>query len=105
MAIISTAQGISNAPEITKSLSKLNSSESLTVEDWRNIANGIQIVLGGTAATHRASKAKSHVDAARTNDEWLKTEQGYRRISEQDMKNLERQLLLENRIPFLVLTT
>lgn len=88
MAIISTAQDISNAPEITKSLSKLNSSESLTVEDWRNIANGIQIVLGGTAATHRASKAKSHVDAARTNDEWLKTEQGYRRISEQDMKKL-----------------
>lgn len=88
MAIISTEQGISNAPEITKSLSKLNSSESLTVEDWRNIANGIQIVLGGTAATHRASKAKSHVDAARTNDEWLKTEQGYRRISEQDMKKL-----------------
>lgn len=88
MAIISTAQGISNAPEITESLSKLNSSESLTVEDWRNIANGIQIVLGGTAATHRASKAKSHVDAARTNDEWLKTEQGYRRISEQDMKKL-----------------
>lgn len=88
MAIISTAQGISNAPEITKSLSKLNSSESLTVGDWRNIANGIQIVLGGTAATHRASKAKSHVDAARTNDEWLKTEQGYRRISEQDMKKL-----------------
>lgn len=88
MAIISTAQGISNAPEITKSLSKLNSSESLTVEDWRNIANGIQIVLGGTAATHRASKAKSHVGAARTNDEWLKTEQGYRRISEQDMKKL-----------------
>lgn len=87
-AIISTAQGISNAPEITKSLSKLNSSESLTVEDWRNIANGIQIVLGGIAATHRASKAKSHVDAARTNDEWLKTEQGYRRISEQDMKKL-----------------
>lgn len=90
MAIISTAQGISNAPEITKSLSKLNSSESLTVEDWRNIANGIQIVLGGTAATHRASKAKSHVDAARTNDEWLKTEQGYRRISEQDMKKLRK---------------
>lgn len=88
MAIISTAQDISNAPEITKSLSKLNSSESLTVEDWRNIANGIQIVLGGTAAAHRASKAKSHVDAARTNDEWLKTEQGYRRISEQDMKKL-----------------
>lgn len=88
MAIISTAQGISNAPEITKSLSKLNSPESLTVEDWRNIANGIQIVLGGTAATHRASKAKPHVDAARTNDEWLKTEQGYRRISEQDMKKL-----------------
>lgn len=88
MAIISTAQGISNAPEIIKSLSKLNSSELLTVEDWRNIADGIQIVLGGTAATHRASKAKPHVDAARTNDEWLKTEQGYRRISEQDMKKL-----------------
>lgn len=88
MAIISTAQGISNAPEIIKSLSKLNSSESLTVEDWRNIANGIQIVLGGTAAIHRVSKAKSHVNAARTNDEWLKTEQGYRRISEQDMKKL-----------------
>ena len=87
-AIISTAQNISDAPEITKSLSKLNSSESLTVEDWRNIANGIQIVLGGAAAIHRASKAKSHVDAARTNDEWLKTEQGYRRISEQDMKKL-----------------
>lgn len=95
MAIISTAQGISNAPEITKSLSKLNSSEPLTVEDWRNIANGIQIVLGGTAATHRASKAKSHVDAARTNDEWLKTEQGYRRISEQDMKKLREAATIE----------
>lgn len=95
IAIISTAQGISNAPEITKSLSKLNSSESLTVEDWRNIANGIQIVLGGTAATHRASKAKSHVDAARTNDEWLKTEQGYRRISEQDMKKLREAATIE----------
>lgn len=95
MAIISTVQGISNAPEITKSLSKLNSSESLTVEDWRNIANGIQIVLGGAAATHRASKAKSHVDAARTNDEWLKTEQGYRRISEQDMKKLREAATIE----------
>lgn len=89
IGIISSAQGFSNAPEIIKSLNKINNdSESLTVEDWRNIANGIQIVLGGTAAAHRASKAKSHVDAARTNDEWLKTEQGYRKISELDMKKL-----------------
>ena len=88
-------QGLSNGGEYIDSWNKVKNGESLTVGDWRNILSSLQLVLGGTAATHRASKAKSHVEAAVTGDEWVKTNQGYRRVSADKMKAIRKAKTLE----------
>lgn len=92
---LATYQGLSNGREYLDSWNKAKNGESLTVGDWRNILSSLQLVLGGTAATHRASKAKSHVEAAVTGDEWVKTNQGYRRVSADKMKAIRRAKTLE----------
>lgn len=92
---LATYQGLSNGREYLDSWSKAKNGESLTVGDWRNILGSLQLVLGGTAATHRASKAKSHVEAAVTGDEWVKTNQGYRRVSADKMKAIRNAKTLE----------
>lgn len=92
---LATYQGLSNGREYLDSWNKAKNRESLTVGDWRNILSSLQLVLGGTAATHRASKAKSHVEAAVTGDEWVKTNQGYRRVSADKMKAIRKAKTLE----------
>jgi hypothetical protein len=92
---LATYQGLSNGREYLDSWNKAKNGESLTVGDWRNILSSLQLVLGGTAATHRASKAKSHVEAAVTGDEWVKTNQGYRRVSADKMKAIRKAKTLE----------
>ena len=92
---LATYQGLSNGREYLDSWNKAKNGESLTVGDWRNILSSLQLVLGGTAATHRASKAKSHVEAAVTGDEWVKTNQGYRRVSVDKMKAIRKAKTLE----------
>lgn len=92
---LATYQGLSNGREYLDSWNKAKNGESLTVGDWRNILSSLQLVLGGTAATHRASKAKSHVKAAVTGDEWVKTNQGYRRVSADKMKAIRKAKTLE----------
>lgn len=92
---LATYQGLSNGREYLDSWNKAKNGKSLTVGDWRNILSSLQLVLGGTAATHRASKAKSHVEAAVTGDEWVKTNQGYRRVSADKMKAIRKAKTLE----------
>lgn len=92
---LATYQGLSNGREYLDSWNKAKNGESLTVGDWGNILSSLQLVLGGTAATHRASKAKSHVEAAVTGDEWVKTNQGYRRVSADKMKAIRKAKTLE----------
>lgn len=92
---LATYQGLSNGREYLDSWNKAKNRETLTVGDWRNILSSLQLVLGGTAATHRASKAKSHVKAAVTGDEWVKTNQGYRRVSADKMKAIRKAKTLE----------
>lgn len=88
-AAIAGIQGLANAKEYLASFNKLTNGEKLTVGDWRNIANGLQIVLGGTAATHRASVGKSNVEAVRSADKvWLKTDQGWKSINQDLAKKL-----------------
>lgn len=83
-------QGLSNGGEYIDSWNKVKNGESLTVGDWRNILSSLQLVLGGTAATHRASKAKSHVDAAKSTDKvWMKTAQGWRKVDAELAKKVE----------------
>lgn len=92
---LATYQGLSSSREYLDSWNKVKNGESLTVGDWGNILSSLQLVLGGVTATHRASKAKSRVDAAVTGDEWVKTNQGYRRVSADKMKAIRRAKTLE----------
>lgn len=79
---ISGVDAITNGGEYLKSWNKVTNGESLSVNDWRNILNSLQLVTGGLAATHRASKGKSNVESVKSADEvWLKTDQGYRRVN------------------------
>ncbi|MGM9533371.1 hypothetical protein [Intestinibacter sp.] len=80
--VISGADAVVNGGEYLKSWNKVTNGESLSVNDWRNILNSLQLVTGGLAATHRASKGKSNVESVKSADEvWLKTDQGYRRVN------------------------
>ena len=99
---ISTAQGIANAPEMLNSWSKIKNGQDLTIADWRNIANSIQIVLGGTAATGRAIKANKKVNAALSDTHsWLKTNNGYRKVSNEDIQKIQGMSSLEEQNKFL----
>lgn len=95
MAGISTVQGLANGEEILKSLKKVKDGESLTVGDWKNISQGLQIVLGGGAAFNRARVANKRLDAARTDSEYVKTNQGTVKLSAKQMKKLRTANTLE----------
>lgn len=87
---LATYQGLSNGGEYINTWNKVKKGESLTVGDWRNILNSMQVVLGGAAATHRASKGKSHVEAAKSADTvWMKTSQGWRKVNSNIAKQVE----------------
>lgn len=87
---LATYQGLSNGGEYINTWNKVKKGESLTVDDWRNILNSMQVVLGGAAATHRASKGKSHVKAAKSADTvWMKTPQGWRKVNSNIAKQVE----------------
>lgn len=78
---LATYQGLANLDDYKNTWGKVGRGESLNVSDWRNILNSLQLVAGGTAATHRASKAKSNVNAAKSADTvWMKTPQGWRKV-------------------------
>lgn len=53
IAAIGTVGTIANAPEMVKSLKKLNTDEHLTVQDWQNITNAVTLVVQGVAAGGR----------------------------------------------------
>ena len=73
IAAIGTVGTIANAPEMVKSLNKLNTDEHLTVQDWQNITNAVTLVVQGVAAGGRKyhtvrGTAKGLVKPARTMD-------------------------------------
>lgn len=53
IAAIGTVGTIANAPEMVKSLKKLNTDDHLTVQDWQNITNAVTLVVQGIAAGGR----------------------------------------------------
>ena len=81
VGLIATAQGLANSDQYLSSWNKISKGESLSVNDWRNILNSLQLVAGGTAAVHRASKANSNIQSVKSTDKvWMKTDQGWRSI-------------------------
>lgn len=81
VGLIATAQGLANSDQYLSSWNKISKGKSLSVNDWRNILNSLQLVAGGTAAVHRASKANSNIQSVKSTDKvWMKTDQGWRSI-------------------------
>lgn len=81
VGLIATAQGLANSDQYLSSWNKVSKGESLSANDWRNILNSLQLVAGGTAAVHRASKANSNIQSVKSTDKvWMKTDQGWRSI-------------------------
>lgn len=73
IAAIGTVGTITNAPEMVKSLKKLNTDEHLTVQDWQNITNAVTLVVQGVAAGGRKyhtvkGTARGLVKPAQTTD-------------------------------------
>ena len=73
IAAIGTVGTITNAPEMVKSLNKLNTDEHLTVQDWQNITNAVTLVVQGVAAGGRKyhtvrGTARGLVKPAQTTD-------------------------------------
>ena len=73
IAAIGTVGTIANAPEMVKSLKKLNTDEHLTVQDWQNITNAVTLVVQGVAAGGRKyhtvrGTARGLVKPAQTTD-------------------------------------
>lgn len=63
MAVIAATQGLANSNNIIKSISKMTTDpKNLTVNDWRNIAQGFGLLTGGIAAGTRKYK-KAVVEA------------------------------------------
>jgi hypothetical protein len=63
MAVIAATQGLANSANIIKSISKMTTDPTnLTVNDWRNIAQGFGLLTGGVAAGARKYK-KAKVEA------------------------------------------
>ena len=63
MAVIAATQGLANSANIIKSISKMTTDPTnLTVNDWRNIAQGFGLLTGGIAAGARKYK-KAKVEA------------------------------------------
>lgn len=63
--------GVSNAGEITKSLSKIGKDgpeNEMNVNDWRNIATALQLVLGGANAVKNHRAVKQIQKAGKTTD-------------------------------------
>lgn len=63
MAVIAATQGLANSGNIIKSINKMTTDpKNLTVNDWRNIAQGFGLLTGGIAAGTRKYK-KAVVEA------------------------------------------
>lgn len=64
VATIGTMNTLTNGPAIINSLKKLDKPSEMTVEDWRNIGQGLSTILGATGAGARVYKTKKLKKAA-----------------------------------------
>lgn len=65
LTVLGTLEGVKNAPQITASFKKLINTgyESLTVQDWQNISQGIGIATGLTSgAVRKANTYTKHTE-------------------------------------------
>lgn len=61
------AQGVMNSPQIIDSFSKIIDEREMTIEDWQNVANGINLIISGSRVGKHAIK-KARAEKARIPD-------------------------------------
>lgn len=71
MAYIGTLQGLSNSGAILDSMQKLlsgDAAEKMTVQDWRNIYQGIHLITSGSTALKNKTATKNTLKKAKIED-------------------------------------
>lgn len=97
ISALGVMEGIHNSDQYIKTFEKAARGESLNVDDWRNIVSGLQLVASTGSNVHRASKAKEHTNAAVSGThEWLKTDQGWRKVESSKVASLRGASKLED---------
>lgn len=97
ISVLGVMEGVNNSDQYIKTFEKAARGESLNVDDWRNIVSGLQLVASTGSNVHRASKAKEHTNAAVSGThEWLKTDQGWRKVESSKVASLRGASKLED---------
>ena len=87
---VNTYQGLQNAGEIKNSIMKLTSPSSMTVQDWQNVSQALQIMTGhGRSIATKIKKAGMSKTTTTTEPEhYIFTNKGKQKVSDETFKKL-----------------
>lgn len=90
MQWVNTYQGLQNAGEIKNSIMKLTSPSSMTVQDWQNVSQALQIMTGhGRSVATKVKKAGMSKTTTTTEPEhYIFTNKGKQKVSDETFKRL-----------------
>ena len=90
MQWVNTYQGMQNAGEIKNSIMKLTSPSSMTVQDWQNVSQALQIMTGhGRSVATKIKKAGMSKTTTTTEPEhYIFTNKGKQKVSDETFKRL-----------------
>lgn len=90
MQWVNTANGLANAGEIKNSIVKLASPSSMTVQDWQNVSQALQIMTGhGRSVATKVKKAGMSKKTTTTDPEYyIFTNKGKQKVSDETFKRL-----------------
>lgn len=90
MQWVNTYQGLQNAGEIKNSIMKLTSPSSMTVQDWQNVSQALQIMTGhGRSVATKVKKAGMSKTTTTTEPEhYIFTNKGKQKVSNETFKKL-----------------
>ena len=90
MQWVNTYQGLQNAGEIKNSIIKLTSPSSMTVQDWQNVSQALQIMTGhGRSVATKIKKAGMSKTTTTTDPEYyIFTNKGKQKVSDETFKKL-----------------
>lgn len=91
MQWVNTYQGLQNAGEIKNSIMKLTSPSSMTVQDWQNVSQALQIMTGhGRSVATKVKKAGMSKTTTTTEPEhYIFTNKGKQKVSDETFKKLK----------------
>ena len=90
MQWVNTVNGLANAGEIKNSIMKLTSPSSMSVQDWQNVSQALQIMTGhGRSVATKVKKAGMIKTTTTTEPEhYIYTNKGKQKVSDETFKKL-----------------